>query len=127
MNKIEKTSTRQRQFPTKISTTAFVRMYILNLLIDKSYYGNKIIEEIKIRLNNRWEPSPGMVYPLLTELESDGYIVGTWDEPNKRSIKRYRITDKGIDQYKVLKRKNKPAFEDSKVIIDSILKDIYNE
>ncbi len=127
MNKIEKTSTRQRQFPTKISTTAFVRMYILNLLIDKSYYGNKIIEEIKIRLNNRWEPSPGMVYPLLTELESDGYIVGTWDEPNKRSIKRYRITDKGIEQYKVLKRKNKPAFEDSKVIIDSILKDIYNE
>lgn len=68
-----------------------------------------------------------MVYPLLTELESDGYIVGTWDEPNKRSIKRYRITDKGIEQYKVLKRKNKPAFEDSKVIIDSILKDIYNE
>ncbi len=119
--------TRQRQFPTKISTTAFVRMYILHLLRKESFYGNKIIDEIKLRLKNRWEPSPGMVYPLLNELESSGYIVGSWDEPNKRSIKRYRITDKGLEQYKVLKHKNKAAIDDSLVIIESILGDIYGE
>lgn len=127
MSKITAKTTRQRQFPTKISTTAFVRMYILHLLQDGSFYGNQIIDEIKIRLKNRWEPSPGMVYPLLNELESEGYIVGSWDEPNKRSIKRYRVTDKGVEQYRVLKLKNKKAIDDSLVILESILLDIYKE
>lgn len=118
---------RQRQFPTKISTTSFVKLYILHLLNEKTYYGNKIKDEIKKRLHDKWEPSPGMIYPLLRELESEGYIVGTWDEPNKRSIRRYRITDTGIKHYKVLHLQNKNSFDDSLLIIRSVLKDIYNE
>lgn len=118
---------RQRQFPTKISTTSFVKLYILHLVNEKSYYGNKIKDEIKLRLNGRWEPSPGMIYPLLRELESEGYIRGTWDEPDKRSIKRYRITDLGIEHYKVLLLQNKSAFDDSLLIIKNVLKDIYGE
>ncbi len=125
MRKITNKATRQRQFPAKISTTAFVRMYILYLLHDGSFYGNQLIDEIKSRLKNRWEPSPGMVYPLLNQLESDGYIVGSWDEPNKRSIKRYRITDKGKEQFKLLKLKNKPAIDDSLIILNSIIEDLY--
>lgn len=120
-------TTRQRQFPTRMSTTAFVKMYTLHLLTEGSFYGNKIIDEIKLRLNNKWEPSPGMLYPLLRELESEGYIEGSWDEPNKRSIRRYRITNEGYEHYKTLLLKNKPALEDSLVIIESILKDIYKE
>ncbi|HEY4543333.1 MAG TPA: PadR family transcriptional regulator, partial [Tissierellaceae bacterium] len=99
---VENKNTRQRQFPTNISTTSFVKLYTLHLLRDGEYYGNKVIDEISSRLNNKWSPSPGMVYPLLRELESEGYIVGRWDEPEKRSIKRYRITDKGLEHYKVL-------------------------
>ena len=102
---------RQRQFPTKISTTSFVKLYILHLLNEKTYYGNKIKDEMKKRLKDKWEPSPGMIYPLLRELESEGYIVGTWDEPNKRSIRRYRITDTGIKHYKVLHLQNKNSFD----------------
>ena len=118
---------RQRQFPTKIGTTSFVKMYILHLLNEKSYYGNMIKDEIKLRLNNRWEPSPGMIYPLLRELETEGYIEGTWDEPDKRSIRRYRITDEGIKHYKVLLLQNKSSFEDSLLIVKNVLKDIYGE
>lgn len=119
--------TRQRQFPSKISTTAFVKLYILHLLKENSYYGNEIKDEIKFRLNNAWEPSPGMIYPLLRQLEADGYIVGAWDEPNKRSIRRYRITDSGLDHYQVILRQNKAAFYDSLTIIEAVLEDIYNE
>ena len=118
---------RNRQFPTKISTTSFVKLYILHLVNEKSYYGNKIKDEMKRRLKDKWEPSPGMIYPLLRELESEGYIVGSWDEPNKRSIRRYRITDSGIEHYKVLLLQNKYAFDDSLTIIKSVLKDIYGE
>lgn len=118
---------RNRQFPTKISTTSFVKLYILHLVNEKSYYGNKIKDEMKRRLKDKWEPSPGMIYPLLRELEAEGYIVGSWDEPNKRSIRRYRITDSGIKHYKVLLLQNKYAFDDSLTIIRSVLKDIYGE
>ncbi len=116
---------RNRQFPSKISTTSFVKLYILHLLNEKSYYGNEIIEEIKIRLNYKWEPSPGMVYPLLRELESQGYIVGWWDEPDKRSIRRYRLTDEGYKHYQVILLQYKAAFEDSLNIVQNVLKDIY--
>ncbi len=116
---------RNRQFPSKISTTSFVKLYILHLLRDRSYYGNEIIEEIKSRLDGKWEPSPGMVYPLLRELEENGYVTGWWEEPDKRSIRRYKLTDKGYKHYQIILLQYKPAFEDSLYIVQTVLKDIY--
>lgn len=116
---------RNRQFPSTISTTAFVKLYILHLLKDKPYYGNEIIDEIKSRLDYKWEPSPGMVYPLLRELESEGYIIGSWEEPDKRSIRRYKLTDEGYKHYQVILLQYKPTFEDSLYIVQNVLKDIY--
>ena len=124
---VENKNTRQRQFPTNISTTSFVKLYTLHLLRDGEYYGNKVIDEISSRLNNKWSPSPGMVYPLLRELESEGYIVGRWDEPEKRSIKRYRITDKGLEHYSVLINRYERSFYDSLFIIETVLRDIYTK
>lgn len=118
---------RQRQFPTTIGTTSFVKLYILHLLTEKGYYGNKIKDEISDRLSNKWTPSPGMIYPLLRELESEGYIEGSWDEPEKRSIRRYKITDEGIKHYKVIHRQSKEAFDNSLFIVKAVLKDIYNK
>ncbi len=117
---------RNRQFPSKISTTSFVKLYILHLLIEKSYYGNELIDEIKSRLNNKWEPSPGMIYPLLRELEENNYIQGWWQEPDKRSIRHYRITDSGYEHYKKIKLLYRPIFEDSLTIIKNTLDDIYD-
>lgn len=118
---------RNRHFPSKISTTSFVKLYILHLLKDRSYYGNEIIEEIKTRLENKWEPSPGMVYPLLRDLEEEGYVKGWWEEPDKRSIRRYRLTDEGFKHYKIILLQNKVVFEDALSIVQNVLKDIYNK
>lgn len=118
---------RNRQFPSKISTTSFVKLYILHLLKDRSYYGNEIIEEIKTRLDEKWEPSPGMVYPLLRELEEEGYVKGWWEEPDKRSIRRYRLTDEGYRHYKIILLQNQAVFEDALSIVKNVLKDIYNK
>lgn len=120
-------ATRNRQFPTKISTTSFVKLYILHLLTEKSYYGNEIIDEIKARLDNKWEPSPGMIYPLLRDLESEGYILGWWQEPDKRSIRHYRITDSGFEHFQKIKLIHKDGFEESMTIIRNTLSDIYKK
>ena len=118
-------SQRNRQFPSKINTTQFVKLYVLHLLTEKDYYGNELIDEIKKRIDYKWEPSPGMIYPLLRSLESNNYIIGWWEEPNKRSIRYYRITDEGINVYKKIKSLYKPIIDDSLTIIKNTLKDIY--
>lgn len=123
MDKIE----RHRQFPTTMSTTSLVKLYILHLLTEKNYYGNRIKDEICRRLNGKWSPSYGMIYPLLRQLEEEGYIEGWWDEPMKRSIRRYKLTDTGIEHYKVIKMQNKKSLDDSLLIIKNVLKDIYKE
>src|SRR5690554_658918 len=120
-----KNKERNRQFPSKISTTQLVKLYILHLLSGRSYYGNKLIDEIRIRMENKWEPSPGMMYPLLRELESYNYIIGWWKEPDKRSIRHYRITDEGLEYYNNIKRLYEPVLLDSLTIINNTLKDIY--
>lgn len=101
-------------------------MYILHLLKEKIYYGNEIIEEIKTRLDNKWEPSPGMVYPLLRQLEESGYITGWWEEPDKRSIRRYRLTQEGFKHYQIILLKYKASLIDSMYIVRNALEDIYD-
>ena len=117
---------RRRQFPTTISTTSFVKLYILHLLNQKNYYGNKLKDEISRRLSGKWSPSPGMIYPMLNNLEQDGYITGRWEEPTKRTIRIYCITNKGREHYNYFKRVNRSSFDDSLYIIKTVLKDIYN-
>ncbi len=118
---------RQRQFPTTIGTTTFVKIYILHLLKEKHYYGNELKDEISKRVEHKWSPSPGMIYPLLRELESSAYIEGWWDQPNKRSIRRYKITDLGIKHYNNIVLKYRSSFDDSLLIIKNVLRDIYGE
>jgi len=118
---------RNRQFPSKISTTSFVKLFILHLLREKSYYGNELIDEIKMRLDYKWVPSPGMIYPLLRDLEENDYIKGWWQEPDKRSIRHYRLTDSGYEHYKKIKLMDKSVFEDSLTILKNTLHHIYND
>lgn len=116
---------RSRQFPSKISTTAFAKLYILHLLNEKSYYGNELIDEISTRLDRKWEPSPGMIYPMLRELESEGYVRGWWQEPDKRSIRHYKLTSEGYEHYKKIKLLYKSNIQDSLIMLNRIMSDIY--
>jgi PadR family transcriptional regulator, regulatory protein PadR len=118
---------RNRQFPTKISTTSLMKLFILTLLEEGSHYGNQIIDEIKLRLQGKWEPSPGMIYPLLRDLESEGFIKGWWEEPDKKSIRHYRITTEGSEHLKKLKLIYKPVLEDSLIIIKNSIESIFKK
>ena len=122
-----KKARRNRQFPSKVSTTQIARLYILHLLTFKDYYGNELIDEIGLRMDNKWIPSPGMVYPLLRDLEANNYVRGWWAEPDKRSIRHYRITDDGLEYYNNIKRLYESDLLDSLNIIKNTLDDIYRK
>lgn len=41
--------------------------------------------------------SPGSLYPILYDLDEQGLITGTWDNPDKRTRKVYTLTPEGIE------------------------------
>ncbi|MEM2281399.1 MAG: PadR family transcriptional regulator [Candidatus Bathyarchaeia archaeon] len=71
----------------------FSRVLILWLLSGKTMSGYTISKELK-RLTG-WSFHPGVVYPLLYELEENGLIEGRWEEKGRKRIKYYSTTKKG--------------------------------
>ena len=116
---------RNRNAIFKISITAMVKLLILNMLSKNYMYGNQIIDNISLKLHEKWAPSPGMIYPLLRQLEDEGYIVGWWSDPVKRSTRYYKITEEGSKYYKILKKNYQGLINDSIDILESFKKEIY--
>ncbi len=70
-----------------------LRHYVLNLLKEKPMSGAELIREIAEKTDNRWKPSPGSVYPLLSWLLDSGY---TKEMPDQEAgVKRYALTEEG--------------------------------
>ena len=116
---------RNRNAIFKISITAMVKLLILNMLSKNHMYGNQIIDNISLKLYEKWAPSPGMIYPLLRQLEGEGHIVGWWSDAVKRSTRYYKITNEGSEYYKILKKNYQGLINDSIDILESFKKEIY--
>ncbi|MBS7646465.1 MAG: PadR family transcriptional regulator [Candidatus Bathyarchaeia archaeon] len=78
----------------KAVVRGFSRVMILWLLTKASMSGYGITRELK-RLAG-WSFRPGVVYPLLYELEESGLIQGKWMEKGRRRIKYYSTTENGV-------------------------------
>lgn len=117
---------RNRNTLFKIGITALVKVLVLNMLSENQLYGNKIIDNISLAMNEQWSPSPGMIYPLLRQLEGEGHIVGWWSDPIKRSTRYYKITDEGIQHLNILKKNYQGQINDSIQLLESFKKAIYS-
>lgn len=69
-----------------------MRLVILQLLSESAAHGYELIKSIEERLNGAYAPSPGLIYPTLTQLEEAGYLSSASGEDSKRS---YSITEEG--------------------------------
>jgi DNA-binding PadR family transcriptional regulator len=70
-----------------------VRAAILALLREGPRNGYQIMAEIEERSGGAWRPSPGAVYPALSQLADEGLI-----EPDESGSKRmFRLTDAGLE------------------------------
>ena len=65
------------------------------------------------------------MYPLLRGLESDGFIEGQWEHPQKRSRRMYTLTDSGRGEYARLKEALEPFLDQIVRSITLIKVEIY--
>jgi len=78
----------------KAAVRGFSRVVILWLLSQKPLSGYSVTKELK-KLTG-WSFHPGVVYPLLYELEENKLIVGKWVRKGRRRIKYYSATKSGL-------------------------------
>ena len=79
----------------KEASKGYIRVAILILLSKRSAHGYEIMKEIRERTQGMWMPTAGGVYPVLRNLEKEGYIEGKWSTQKNRKIKVYEITEAG--------------------------------
>ena len=70
-----------------------VRVAILAVLADEPLNGYQIIQQIADRTDGGWRPSPGSVYPTISQLEDEGLIESD-DERGRRTL---RLSEAGRD------------------------------
>ena len=68
-----------------------VRVAILAVLADEPLNGYQVIQQIAERTDGGWRPSPGSVYPTISQLEDEGLVEGD-DERGRRTL---RLSDAG--------------------------------
>jgi DNA-binding PadR family transcriptional regulator len=70
-----------------------VRLGLLLLLAEEPRNGYQLMQTIEERSGGRWRPSPGSVYPTLSQLEDEGLIRATEAD----GARQFEITDAGRD------------------------------
>lgn len=68
-----------------------VRLAILALLLQEPLNGYQIIQKVSERTDGAWRPSPGAVYPALSQLE-DECLVEAFDNDGQKA---FRLTEAG--------------------------------
>ncbi len=86
-----------------LTRSGLLPLYTLCMLQEKDMFGNEIISEIEKRTSSAWNSNPGAIYPLLKELEERGFVEGHWNLEKDHPRRIYEITEKGRQEYKILK------------------------
>ena len=71
-----------------------VRAAVLLLLAEQPMHGYQLMQAIAERSGGRWTPSPGAIYPTISQLEDEGLVTVTADAGRKLVT----LTDAGREQ-----------------------------
>lgn len=102
----------------KATVRGFSRAIILWLVSQEPMSGYRIVKEMERLTGQSFHP--GIVYPLLYELEEKGFTVSKWMQKGRRRINYYSITEEGT---KLLERLRE-LFE---MPVQQVLKDFLGE
>src|SRR4051812_1228071 len=68
-----------------------VRTAVLLLLAEEPMHGYQLMQAIADRSGGRWTPSPGAIYPTISQLEDEGLVTVTAEAGRKQAT----LTDAG--------------------------------
>ena len=71
-----------------------LRNLVLDVLSEKAMRGSEIMDETFSRSMGHWRPSPGTIYPLLSQLEKEGFV-------KKLDDGRYELTQSGKEELSI--------------------------
>ncbi len=102
-------------------------LYVMHLLSIEPRYGNEIMEKITDRTSGQWVANPGAIYPLMTMLEEQGLISGEWEDPTKRTVRIYRLTEAGEKELARLKAIVISKLEEAVEVMQALADDLNDD
>src|SRR5574341_1377854 len=88
-------------------------LLVLHFLSDRPRYGSEIMDLIAEWTRGQWVANPGAIYPLMDELEEHGLIRGEWEDPEKRTVRIYKLTEEGGQELSRLKAILRPRLREA--------------
>jgi DNA-binding PadR family transcriptional regulator len=102
-------------------------LYVLHLLAEGPRYGNEIMALLAERTGGMWVANPGAIYPLMMLLEGQGLVEGQWEDPHKRTIRIYSLTEAGKVELPRLKAIVRPKLMEALDVLQGLVGDLNGE
>ena len=99
-------------------------LLVLHYLAQEECYGNQLMERIAALTGGALAVNPNTMYPLLRQLEAQGLAEGSWEHPERRSKRFYRITDAGRAEQRRLRAELAPRLDRIASSIDAIRREV---
>lgn len=110
----------------QVFTKGLLPIYTLYILSINPSNGNDLAKKIGEQTKGLWFPSTGGIYPLLKKLERQGFIVGSWDDDEKKIQKIYSLTPEGFKEFEEKKYLLKPKIKEALEVFKIIYSHLYN-
>lgn len=102
-------------------------LYTLHLLERSPRYGHEIMTMLEERTDAQGLANPAALYPLLSEMESCGFVESEWDDDVKRTRRRYTITEAGVEELARLKAIMRPKLREAIEVLKDMLDDLESD
>jgi DNA-binding PadR family transcriptional regulator len=99
-------------------------LIMLHLLAEKPRYGNEIMSLLSEKTSGQWVANPGAIYPLMTELEDRGLVTGVWEDPRKRTVRIYHLTEFGERELKRVTSIVRPKLDEAIEVLQGLVSDL---
>jgi DNA-binding PadR family transcriptional regulator len=99
-------------------------LVVLHLLSEQPRYGNEIMALLTERTSGQWVANPGAIYPLMSMLEERNLVQGEWEDPQKRTVRIYRLTEAGQEEVDRLKAIVRPKLVEAIKVLQELARDL---
>ena len=81
-------------------------------------------KKISERTGGGWVANPGAIYPLITVFEEQGLVKGKWEDPTKRTVRHYELTETGRTELNRLRAIVKPKLNEALEVLETLANDL---